>query len=86
MTKLTLHKNEAQPRRNPEGRRKTEGHEIALAAAKKHNKRVDLKLMDGTILENCPIQGFDRYTITIYKADGRPATIFKHAVAWFAEH
>ena len=62
-----------------------EGHEIPLASAKKHRKLMTFKMMNGSRLD-AYIFGFDRFTITVEDDDGRPVTIFKHAITSFCEN
>jgi len=68
-----------------QGFTRAEGHEIPLASAKKHKRMMAFRMMDGEEI-TAYIFGFDRFTITIEDSDGRPVTLFKHAIKSFCEN
>lgn len=59
------------------------GHESVLKLFQKHEKRVSIKTLDGSVYTGT-IKSFDRFTISLLE-DGQsvPKIFFKSAIAYF---
>ncbi len=80
----TTQENVRQFPKNVPNRRPPSLHELPLASAIKNGHLMTFVMASsGDVLEGVKVKGFDQWSISIEKADGRPRTIFKHAIESF---